>query len=505
MVAAIKPFRSLLWLEFLNLLPIGTTKMVDGAWTKLYWDIGNGWEIVPSSAFSSTPTTTTIAPYINAPNNVVVTDTGTGFNITWDQPESYGVEVERYAIMWTTGDNPGWGISTGNVGDPNALLTNIFISNDLLGSTGGLDSNYEFKIRADNDTFGIYSQYSEPQYAFAAAPTTTTTTSTTTSTTSTTTTTTTTTSTSTTLAPSVSTTLAPQTTTTTTLLIPVTASATTTTPATTTSTTTSTTIAPTTTTIAPTTTTILVPIVNLEEKISQEEATYLATNSKVLQEISKEEAEKIFESIDTNEITEEQKSEIIEAVQDAPLEVKEAFEDEINIYGDGFDDYVPVGSNIDVGTRRTLLAATTVLASSTVLGAAGGSSGPLNSSPSNSGGPSSSGSSGPSNVEAARKEEEKEDEEENEVEIEGPEGDEEENNFTKNSIYKYTEGTMEKRFSPLGFIKKFARETAALAFTISGTVIVFATLSGETRRITIIATSIAFAVHYLNAMLKNDE
>jgi hypothetical protein len=44
-----------------------------------------------------------------------------------------------------------------------------------------------------------------------------------------------------------------------------------------------------------------------------------------------------------------------------------------------------------------------------------------------------------------------------------------------------------------------------MAFTISGSVVVFATLSGETRQITLIATSIAFLVHYVNAMLKNDE
>jgi hypothetical protein len=64
---------------------------------------------------------------------------------------------------------------------------------------------------------------------------------------------------------------------------------------------------------------------------------------------------------------------------------------------------------------------------------------------------------------------------------------------------------MKKRFSPWGFIKKFSKETAAMAFTISGSVVVFATLSGETRQITLIATSIAFLVHYVNAMLKNDE
>ena len=64
---------------------------------------------------------------------------------------------------------------------------------------------------------------------------------------------------------------------------------------------------------------------------------------------------------------------------------------------------------------------------------------------------------------------------------------------------------MKRTFNPWGFVKKFAKETAALAFTISGTVIVFATLSGDTRKITLIATSIAFGVHYINAMLQNDE
>ena len=63
---------------------------------------------------------------------------------------------------------------------------------------------------------------------------------------------------------------------------------------------------------------------------------------------------------------------------------------------------------------------------------------------------------------------------------------------------------MIKRFSPWGFIKKFSKETAALAFTISGSVVVFATLSGETRKITVIATGCAFIVHYINAMLKKD-
>jgi hypothetical protein len=77
--------------------------------------------------------------------------------------------------------------------------------------------------------------------------------------------------------------------------------------------------------------------------------------------------------------------------------------------------------------------------------------------------------------------------------------------FTRNSIFKYKEGTMERKFSPWGFIKKFAKETAALSFTLAGSVVVFITLSGDTRKIAIIATGVALAVHYTHQMLQNDE
>ena len=249
----------------------------------------------------------------------------------------------------------------------------------------------------------------------------------------------------------------------------------------------------------------------LEEEISTELAQELATSPEVLQNITGEQAAEVFAAVDVGELTEEAKSEITAAVQDAPEEVRNAFEGEINIYAAGFDDYVPVGSTIDVASRRTLLAATTVLATAAAASVAGGSGPSSGGSRSRSGGPSSGGSSGgtgPTGGEnsAARKEEEEGSEDEEEApEIEGPDGDGGDETFSKNSIFKYTEGTMEKRFSPWGFMKKFARETAALAFTISGTVIVFATLSGDTRKITVIATSCAFVIHYINAMLQNDE
>ena len=248
----------------------------------------------------------------------------------------------------------------------------------------------------------------------------------------------------------------------------------------------------------------------LENGVTEEQATELATSEKVLESINEDQAADIFEEIPVGELTAEEEEALVEAVTNAPEEVKNAFEETINVYGEGLDDYVPVGSSVDVGSRRTLLAATAVISAAAVGvagsagpsgGSGGGSKGPSGGSGGSGGGPGDGG-----NLNTRREDENPDGEDEEEdTEIEGPEGDEEENNFTRNSIFKYQEGTMIKRFSPWGFIKKFSKETAALAFTISGSVVVFATLSGETRKITVIATGCAFIVHYINAMLKKDE
>jgi hypothetical protein len=459
-----------------------------GAWTALYWNLGNGWEIVPASAFTKTPTvaptTTTLAPYFNPVTGLQgVAKPDGSVDLLWEQPAVSNLDIFAYTITFFKLENGvesgGWGIWT----DQNSFTLGPSMWN---GTTGYGD--VRFKIRpgtvacfapSDSQCFYGPEEYVDLLIEDPTPPTTTTTTTTTT------------------VAP-ITTTVAPTTTTTT-------VAPTTTTVAPTTTTTT--TVAPTatTTTIAPTTTTTtLVPVLEIpelktEEKIPAEQAVSLAIDEEVLQNIDEDEAKVIFSSIDTSSINEEQKSKITEAVQNAPEEVKNAFEGEINIYAEGFDDYVPVGSNIDVGARRSLIAVTAVL--STVAIAPNASPGQPNSSSNNSGGNGS-----PANG-ALKKDEENDSEEDEEEgpEIEGPEGDEEEDNFTKNSIFKYQEETMKRTFSPWGFIKKFAKETAALAFTISGTVIVFATLSGETRQITLIATSCAFAVHYINAMLKNDE
>ena len=251
----------------------------------------------------------------------------------------------------------------------------------------------------------------------------------------------------------------------------------------------------------------------LELGVTEDQATELATSEKVLESIDGDQATAIFEEIPVGDLSAEEEAALVEAVTDAPEEIKNAFEETIDVYASGLDEYVAVGSNIDVGTRKSLLAATAVLSTVAAApasvsgsgsggggsrGSGGGSGGSGGGSGGSGGGPGDGGNSG-------KKDDEPEEEEEESAEIEGPEGDEEESNFTKNSIFKYEEGTMKRRFSPWGFIKKFSKETAAMAFTISGSVVVFATLSGETRKITLIATSVAFLVHYVNAMLQNDE
>ena len=94
---------------------------------------------------------------INAPTNVVVTQLSSGdVQVTWSAPET-GIEPERYAISWSTGD-AGWGVATGNAGDENALNTSITLSKELFASTGGLGKVYNFSVRSDQDTLARYSE-----------------------------------------------------------------------------------------------------------------------------------------------------------------------------------------------------------------------------------------------------------------------------------------------------------------------------------------------------------
>jgi hypothetical protein len=53
-------------------------------------------------------------------------------------------------------------------------------------------------------------------------------------------------------------------------------------------------------------------------------------------------------------------------------------------------------------------------------------------------------------------------------------------------------------------LKKLINITASLSFTIAGMVVVLVTLSGETRKIALIASAAALLVHYTHEILRRD-
>ena len=91
---------------------------------------------------------------LNAPTNLVVTPNADGsVTLTWDAPETSNTEVERYAVSWSTGSS-GWGVAS--------TTTSITLQAQLFESTGGLDTTYNFTVRADNDSLAVYSSTSTP-------------------------------------------------------------------------------------------------------------------------------------------------------------------------------------------------------------------------------------------------------------------------------------------------------------------------------------------------------
>jgi hypothetical protein len=154
-----------------------------------------------------------------------------------------------------------------------------------------------------------------------------------------------------------------------------------------------TTLPPTTTTTVPQTTTTTIPVVGVDEEVletinnisnlnpvaiasavniiinngvSEEEAVLLSSQPEVLGSISADQAEEIFASIDVSTLSQQEEKALVEALSDAPSDIKKEFENEIDIFGSGLDEYIPTGSSIDVGARRALIAVTAVATSITM-------------------------------------------------------------------------------------------------------------------------------------------
>jgi hypothetical protein len=202
----------------------------------------------------------------------------------------------------------------------------------------------------------------------------------------------------------------------------------------------------------------------------------LATSAKVLESIDGQQATEVFDAIVVAEVSEEAGAQIAEALTGATTDVKESFEEEINVFAGVFDTYVALGSNIDVGDRRTVIAVGAAVAIAGAAGAMGGGTGGSPSSPSN---------NNPSNQNSATRKPDEESEASGEIAGDGVEW------ITKLSIYKYVNGV--KVFSLWGFMKKFTYGFLNMGFTLAGSLVVYLTLSGTIQKVAGIATILAFA------------
>jgi hypothetical protein len=100
----------------------------------------------------------------------------------------------------------------------------------------------------------------------------------------------------------------------------------------------------------------------IENGLSEEQSISIATSGEVLESINGDQASEIFDTVPIGDISDAEAAALVEAVQDAPVEVKESFETEINIFAAGnVDTYVPLGSEVPVGTRRVIIAAAAVV------------------------------------------------------------------------------------------------------------------------------------------------
>lgn len=102
----------------------------------------------------------------------------------------------------------------------------------------------------------------------------------------------------------------------------------------------------------------------LTSEITSDQAEQLVGAVEVLSAITGEQAQQLLEAIEPAQLSESMAAVIADAMNDPAVsdEVKEAFEDTLNIFGnDGFATYVPLGSTVNVAVRRTIVAGTTIL------------------------------------------------------------------------------------------------------------------------------------------------
>ena len=94
----------------------------------------------------------------------------------------------------------------------------------------------------------------------------------------------------------------------------------------------------------------------LAKDLDTSQATLLITSPAVLENITPTQAEQLFNEITPTELSPDEAEAVVEAVQEAPNSVREAFESVLNIFQGFADTYVPLNSTVPVKTRRALIA-----------------------------------------------------------------------------------------------------------------------------------------------------
>jgi hypothetical protein len=99
----------------------------------------------------------------------------------------------------------------------------------------------------------------------------------------------------------------------------------------------------------------------LTTAITSDQAVSIASSPEVLAAITQDQAEQIFQEIVVDELTLEVAEELVAVLNEAPTKVKKAFQDTINVFAGVFDSFQMVGQTIPVGQRRTLVAVSNTL------------------------------------------------------------------------------------------------------------------------------------------------
>ena len=99
----------------------------------------------------------------------------------------------------------------------------------------------------------------------------------------------------------------------------------------------------------------------LTTSITSDQAVSIASSPEVLAAVTQDQAEAIFEEIVVEELSVEQADELVAVLNEAPTKVKKAFQETIDVFSGLFDSFQMVGQTIPVGERRTLVAVSNTL------------------------------------------------------------------------------------------------------------------------------------------------